>query len=134
MRNSDIDKNRVNKDVLEENLLKLQEEKNIWLACVRPDGRPHLTPVWFVFYIGKIYISTDPNNIKVRNLKNNPHAALALEDGVHPVICETKGRQMEPPHDQAVVDLFKKKYDWDITTETQYNQLWEFTPLKWLSW
>ncbi|WP_217240341.1 pyridoxamine 5'-phosphate oxidase family protein [Streptomyces sp. AC555_RSS877] len=23
--------------------------KNVWLCAVRPDGSPHVTPVWFVF-------------------------------------------------------------------------------------
>lgn len=120
--------------VSEANLKRLEQQQIIWLACVRPDGRPHLTPIWFVFHEDKIYISTDPNNVKVRNLKNNPHAALALEDGRHPIICEAKGRQLDPPYKAAIVTLFKIKYDWDITTEAQYSQLWEFAPTKWLSW
>jgi F420H(2)-dependent biliverdin reductase len=120
--------------VSEENLQKLEQKQIIWLACVRPDGRPHLTPVWFVFYRGKFYIATDPKNIKVRNLKNNPHAVLALEDGLHPVICETTGSQISPPWEVAIVDLFKQKYQWDLTTEKQYHDLWGFTPVKWLAW
>jgi len=29
---------------------RLQSDANLWLATVRPDGRPHLAPVWFVFH------------------------------------------------------------------------------------
>ena len=35
---------------------KLETERNIWLASVRPDGRPHLVPLWFVWCHGKVYI------------------------------------------------------------------------------
>jgi F420H(2)-dependent biliverdin reductase len=117
-----------------ENLQKLEQQQIIWLACVRPDGRPHLTPVWFIFYDEMFYIATDPKNVKVRNLKLNPRAALALEDGVHPLICEATGRQIGPAWDEEIVKRFKQKYDWDLTTEEKYHDLWEFIPKKWLSW
>ena len=30
-------------------LQRLETEAIIWLATVRSDGRPHLTPIWFVW-------------------------------------------------------------------------------------
>jgi hypothetical protein len=67
---------------------KLETEKNIWVASVRPDGRPHLAPVWFAWHAGKLYICTGPGSVKARNISQNPRVALALEGGSHPVICE----------------------------------------------
>ncbi|HIP71175.1 MAG TPA: pyridoxamine 5'-phosphate oxidase family protein, partial [Anaerolineae bacterium] len=37
---------------------RLGREMTIWLATVRRDGRPHLTPLWFIWLDGKIYVSS----------------------------------------------------------------------------
>jgi hypothetical protein len=70
----------------------------------------------------------------VRNLENNPNAALALENGLNPVIYEATGRRLIPPWDETILEYFKQKYEWDLTTEMQYKDLWEFRPTKWLAW
>ena len=113
---------------------KLRQAANIWLASVRPDSRPHLTPVWFVHANGQLYVSIDPNSVKSRNLAANPNVALALEDGNHPLICEGRAAWIEPPYPDEVVELFQQKYEWDITSEGQYSQLVKITPRRWLGW
>jgi predicted pyridoxine 5'-phosphate oxidase superfamily flavin-nucleotide-binding protein len=99
------------------------EARNVWLATVRTDGRPHLVPVWFVVDDGRWYICTAPSSVKARNLGANPHLALALEDGDAPYILEGQAQVVAPS--ASVVDKFKSKYDWDITTDTVYTQLFE---------
>lgn len=113
---------------------KLRQATNIWFASVRPDARPHLTPVWFVHTNGKLYVSIDPNSVKSHNLAANPNVTLALEEGNHPLICEGQTAWIDPPYPDEVVKLFQQKYEWDITTEGQYSQLVEITPRKWLGW
>ncbi|HLE28937.1 MAG TPA: pyridoxamine 5'-phosphate oxidase family protein, partial [Anaerolineales bacterium] len=60
---------------------RLDSAQNVWVATVRPDGRPHLVPVWFVMDGGRWYICTAPDSVKARNLQTNSRIALALEDG-----------------------------------------------------
>ncbi len=115
-------------------LARLAQEQTIWFATVRPDGRPHLAPVWFVWHNSKIYIGTDPQSVKVRNLRRNPRVALALEDGQHPLICEGQAAPVAPPWPQDLLDAFFQKYEWDLTQEEQYHNVWEVTPQKWLHW
>ncbi len=114
---------------------RLQTERNIWVATVRPDGRPHLTLVWFVWHDRKVYICIDPASVKARNLALNGRLALALEDGSSPIIVDGVGRPVDrsdrPP---GAVDAFKHKYGWDIATDGQYSLLIEITPLKILNW
>ena len=112
----------------------LDLQKNIWVATVRPDGRPHLVPVWFASYDSKIYLCIEAKSVKGHNLLNNPQVVLALEDGSHPVICEGSASFIEQPYPPGVVALFQHKYDWDISHETQYNTLVEIIPQRWLSW
>jgi nitroimidazol reductase NimA-like FMN-containing flavoprotein (pyridoxamine 5'-phosphate oxidase superfamily) len=121
-------------DLPREIQVKLEGSQNIWIASVRMQGRPHLVPVWFVWHSRRIYICIDPNSVKANNLKQNPYVALALEDGSKPVICEGKAVVVTSSWTTNVVDGFKKKYDWDITGDSQYTQLVEITPRKWLVW
>ena len=112
----------------------LIEQPNIWFVSVRPEGRPHMTPVWFVYQADKIFIGIDPNSIKSRNIQLNPNVVLALEDGSHPLICEGTARLMSPPITESLAAAFLNKYDWDMAAETQFHQIVEITPRKWLSW
>lgn len=118
------------KSVLE----KLQAPANVWMATVRPDGRPHLAPVWFVYEDAMLYVCIAPGSVKARNLAADPRVVLALEDGSHPVICEGEAGVVSQPWPEAVVAGFKVRYDWDITAERHYTQLLAVRPEKWLVW
>ncbi len=118
----------------EEQVARLESQQTIWISSVRPDGRPHLVPVWFVWHAGKIFIGTDPKSVKSSNICRNPRVALALEDGTHPLICEGSARLVERPWPEPLLAAFFKKYEWDMNQEVQYNQVIEISPEKWLAW
>jgi PPOX class probable F420-dependent enzyme len=122
------------KDISPQARRKLETARNIWLSSVRPDGRPHLVPIWFAWHADKVYVCTDPSSVKGRNILQNPRMALALEDGDQPVICEGRAAVIPAPWPQAVMAVFRRKYDWDISSEGQYTELIEVTPDKWLTW
>lgn len=103
---------------------RLDDDRNVWLATVRPDGRPHLVPIWFVADGDRWYICTAPGSVKARNLHQNPRVALALEDGDKPYIVEGVARPLAQPTAE-VIGKFKAKYDWDITTDPHYSQVFE---------
>jgi hypothetical protein len=113
---------------------RLDTEANIWFATVRPNGHPHLVPVWFAWHRGKLYACIEASSVKARNIEQNPRLSLALENGSQPVICEGTAKFVPPPWPKPVIDIFKAKYDWDITTDGQYDTLVAVTPVKWLSW
>jgi PPOX class probable F420-dependent enzyme len=58
---------------------RLQAEPIIWLSTVRPDGRPHLVPIWFIWDGATILFFSKPSAQKVRNLRHSPHVMLALD-------------------------------------------------------
>lgn len=49
------------------------------LATVRPDGRPHVTPVWFLVDGDEIVTMTWHTSVKARNLRIDPRAALTVD-------------------------------------------------------
>jgi PPOX class probable F420-dependent enzyme len=56
----------------------LETEPVVWLSSVRPDGTPHLVPIWFSWDGETVLIASKPHARKVANLKANPRVMLAL--------------------------------------------------------
>ena len=72
----------------DEALRRLAGARNFWLATVRPDGRPHLMPVWAVWHEEALWFSSSLRSRKIRNLLAEPRCSLSTEDGNHPVVVE----------------------------------------------
>lgn len=99
-------------------------ERNIWFGSVRSDGRPHLVPIWFVWHERKIWIAMGSDTQKHVNITRNPKVALALEDGVKPVIVEGEARvESDDALRDTLAEAFIYKYDWDFRTDTDENWL-----------
>ena len=50
------------------------------LAVVRADGRPHVTPIWFVLDGDEVVLMTHETSAKARALRREPRAALCVDD------------------------------------------------------
>src|SRR5260221_5269574 len=90
---------------------RMQGERNIWMATTRPDGRPHVAPLWFVWHDDLAYVMT--GGVKLANVRNNGFAALNTEDGDDVVIIEGTAR-IVPPADtrfEPVAWLFETTYE-----------------------
>lgn len=115
---------------------RLRDERNIWMATVRPDGRTHLAPVWFVYVDERIWIGTGIDSVRVRNLRVNPAASACLEDGDAPVVAEGTVAIHERLRPEPVVEAFRTKYAWDIDIDVDDDigtvVLLELRPNRWL--
>lgn len=49
-----------------------------WLATVRPDGRPHVMPVWAIWVSGAFYFTTGATTRKGKNLAHNSHCVITV--------------------------------------------------------
>jgi hypothetical protein len=67
---------------------RLMAARNYWLATVRPDGRPHVTPLWGAWVGGALYVDGVPETRWARNIAVNPEASIHLENGDDVVILE----------------------------------------------
>src|SRR5215218_8145063 len=54
----------------------LDEAELSWISTVRPDGRPHVTPLVAVWLDDALYFTTGADERKGRNLAENPHVVL----------------------------------------------------------
>jgi general stress protein 26 len=60
----------------DETLRVLEAAELFWIATVRTDGRPHVTPLVGVWFDGAIHFSTGADEQKAVNLRGNPHVTL----------------------------------------------------------
>ena len=106
---------------------RLETERNLWLATVRPDGSPHLVPIWFVWHENKAYLCTSANSRKAKNIANNPRVMFALEGGDDPVLIQATAKMLDQPPAE-IIAAFRRKFDWDITCDSTYNAVIEIKP------
>ncbi|MEU6709516.1 pyridoxamine 5'-phosphate oxidase family protein [Streptomyces wuyuanensis] len=59
-----------------EAVARLTESEIFWLSTVRPDGRPHVTPLLAVWLDGSLHFTTGGEERKARNLAANPQVVL----------------------------------------------------------
>ncbi|MDX1437573.1 MAG: gamma-glutamylcyclotransferase, partial [Anaerolineales bacterium] len=114
-------------------LERLAEAEAIWLTTVRPDGRPHSTPVWHGWHHGRIYVVAKPESVKISNLQNNSGVVVTLPDPINTLVIEGFAT-IVPTMRKTIRPIFKKKYDWDIETDREYRAVIEITPYKVLAW
>jgi hypothetical protein len=86
-----------------------------WLATVRPDGRPHCTPLISVWLDGACWFVTGPTERKAMNLDANPHCVLltgcnALDSGLDVVVEGEAAQETDPGVLERVAAAFRAKY------------------------
>ena len=120
---------------------RLHRELMLWLSTVRPDGRPHLVPVWFLWDGETILIFSQPNQQKLRNLQHNPNVVVALDtagQGDDVVMIEGKAELLDDPKVSTALPAYAEKYrerlalyGWSGESMAQeYSQAIRVTPTK----
>jgi PPOX class probable F420-dependent enzyme len=58
----------------------LAEPRNVVVAGIRLDGRPHLSPNWFYWDGQRFYVSTTRGRVKYAIFRRDPRAQLLIDD------------------------------------------------------
>jgi nitroimidazol reductase NimA-like FMN-containing flavoprotein (pyridoxamine 5'-phosphate oxidase superfamily) len=92
----------------------LKEAELYWLSTVRPDGRPHVTPLLGVWLDGALYFCTGPDERKAKNLAQNPGCILTTGrndlDGLDLVVEGVAVIVSDEIERHGVADTFESKY------------------------
>ena len=90
-----------------------------WLTTVRPDGRPHVTPLIAVWLDGALHFATGPEERKAKNLDGNPHCVLttgrnSLREGLDVVVEGDAVRVTDDDRLRRIAERYVSKYgsDW----------------------
>jgi PPOX class probable F420-dependent enzyme len=91
---------------------RLRSDVMIWLSTVRPDGKAHLVPVWFLWDGEYFYIFSKPDQ-KFRNLQQNKSVMLGLDDtegGDNPIMVTGEAELL--PHGEVTpaMPAYAEKY------------------------
>ena len=88
-----------------------------WVSTVRPDGRPHVTPVAGVWTDGSFFFSTGGHERKARNLDENRQTVVmtattnAFHGGLDVVVEGEAANVRDDATLERLADAFAKKYD-----------------------
>jgi len=96
---------------------RLEQAEVFWLSTVRPDGRPHVTPLLAVWLDSALYFCTGEDERKAKNLAHNAHCVLttgcnALNEGLDLVVEGDAVRVNDEARLQRLADRYAAKYDW----------------------
>jgi hypothetical protein len=85
-----------------------------WLTTVRPEGRPHVTPLIGIWVDDAFFFSTGSTERKAKNLVENPHCIVTTGRNVLEgldVVVEGTASSVDAAADlRAMADALEKKY------------------------
>jgi uncharacterized pyridoxamine 5'-phosphate oxidase family protein len=97
----------------------LEDADLYWVSTVRPDGRPHVTPLLGVWLDGAMYFCTGSNERKAKNLVQNPHCTLTTGcnnlDGLDVVVEGAVAKVSDDTELRSVANAYESKYGADFT-------------------
>ena len=123
----------------------LRSEPVVWMSTVRPDGVPHLIPIWFSWDGDAILVASKPHAQKVRNLRENPVVMLALgkpDEDFDVGLLEGRAELLDVPSSAVLPASHLAKYRAamsaiGLTPEeflATYTQVIRITPTRYLPW
>jgi pyridoxine/pyridoxamine 5'-phosphate oxidase len=101
----------------------LERAEIYWLATVRPDGRPHVTPLIAIWHDGTFYFCTGADERKARNIAQNAHCTITTgcntsSEGLDIVIEGSIARVSDEPTLRRIAGAYEAKYGsvwhWDV--------------------
>ncbi len=112
-----------------------------FIATTKPNGNPHVVPIWFIWHKGKIYFETDKTTVKFANIRKHNRIMLCF-GGKNTYLVEGSVKWFaENELGFPIRKLYQKKYGTDmddsyITDNTlifevmaDKTQSWHYAPL-----
>ena len=98
----------------------LEEAEVFWISTVRPDGRPHVTPLLAVWSADAMYFCTGSEERKAKNLKRNPHCILTtgrntLAESLDVVVEGQVAKVSDEAELHQVANTYESKYGKHLT-------------------
>ena len=118
---------------------RLSAAMHFWIGTCRPDGRPHVSPIWGVWLDGFLYFDGSPETCRGKNIARNPHITVNLESGSDVVILEGIAETISPDLElrQRLSQVYTAKYadsGYSPGPETWEPGIYRVYPRRVLAW
>lgn len=102
-------------------VLRLEKAEIFWLSTVRPDGRPHVTPLLSVWVDGALHFATGERERKALDLAANPQVVLTTGTNAYGEGCDlvVEGEAVRITDEKLLVELA-------AAWEAKYGPDWHF--------
>lgn len=123
----------------------LQRDPVVWLSSVRPDGGPHVVPMWFHWDGESILVFSKPGAQKVRNVRAEPRVMVAVGEpgpAFDVELVDAVAQLAREPTSRLMSDEFARKYagladlagiSFDRFAAVYEQPIW-IRPTRWLDW
>jgi PPOX class probable F420-dependent enzyme len=107
----------------------LREDRHAVLATTRRNGTPQLTPVWFLYEDGQLYISAGASTAKVHNLRRDPRTSVCVDgcrgDERYVILSGTATlvEPGEPLQQETRWRIIRKYHDSDGAAQRYYDSI-----------
>jgi hypothetical protein len=105
---------------------RLNECRNYLISTTRPDGRPHVMPVWGVWVHDQVVFSTAITSVKSKNLLRDPNVVITLDHDDETLIVEGEARLAKFAEIPDFVRAYKDKYEYSY--DEKMEPVWAVRP------
>ena len=106
----------------------LQADRHAILATNGGNGAPQLTPVWYLYEEGVLYVSAQTSTVKVKNLRRDPTVSVCIDGGrgdARYVVLRGRAELIEPGERQKALRwrIVRQYYADEKEAELYYESL-----------
>ena len=101
----------------------LAEPRNVIVAGIRKDGRPHLSPNWFFWDGEHFYVSTTRKRAKYKIFRRDPRAELVVDDATghrYVEIPTTVSIREDVPANVSLFRAIRQKHGWKTPPDEEF--------------
>jgi hypothetical protein len=91
------------------------EPRTTWLSTVRPNGVPHVVPVFAPWLDGALYFTTGQNTQKERNIAHNPTCAISVSSQGMDLVVEGVAERVADEASLTPLAALLNKDGWPVT-------------------
>ena len=119
---------------------RLRDAPIYWVATVRPNGRPHVTPIWGVWVDDAFWMEGGPRTRRFQNLAQNPAAVVTVEREDDAIIVEGEADLVNDLSEELIERLLGayRKYvpthGYEAERSNWDNGIWRVRPHKVMGW
>jgi PPOX class probable F420-dependent enzyme len=94
------------------------------LATVLRDGSPQVTPVWYMYDGGKIFVNTAKDRVKYRNILRDDRVQLLVDEGYQYVLVKGRARVAAERDANKDIETLAVKYRGEAEGRRQARELY----------